>query len=197
MANNGSITLSDVEDVESARRDKVKMIKRFWREARESGRFLIRAGCIEKRKPPRKTPISMVHKMIEYCGTPGFEWRHTPSLGNDPILPSEQRDVAAPAYNTRSRQCCCEVVRNDCNYTIKELRRLTDEILDHDILCGGGIRKILQDAHLFLQSIQDHIHQNLKSPDFLPDQDAHAEWSLATNKACKALVHPHPKKCYR
>ena len=193
MTNNGSITLSDVKDLEADRQDKLKMIKRFWKEARETGRFLIRAGCIEKRKPPRKTKISMVHKIIDYCGTPGFEWRHTPTLGNDPLFPSEQRDVAAPAYNTRSRQCVCKPVRSDCNFIIAELRRLTDDILDHDILCGGAIRKKLQDTQIFLQSIQDHLYQNHKRNDFLSDQDAHAEWSLATNKACKALVHPPNK----
>ena len=178
---------------EEARLEKEKMMKRFWREARQNS-YLIRAGCIEEGKPPRKKPKSLVDRMICDTGCPGYEWRDGPGLkGNDPLLPSEQRDATITAYNTRARQCVCDVVRTDCDDIIKDLKRLTDRILDKDLLCGGGIRKKLQDTQIFLQSIEDYVTQSVADPDYLPDREATAEWSIATNKACKALAHSKKK----
>ena len=174
---------------EEARLEKERMIKRWWRLAREKP-YLIRTGTIEKGKPKRKRPSSLVDRMICDTGCPGMEWRDGPGLdGNDPILPSEQRDVTIVAYNTRARQCVCNLVRTECNVIIKDLRKISDRILDRDILCGGGIREKLRDARTFLRSIEGHVKRSLANPHYLPNRERHTDWSLASNKACKALVH--------
>ena len=177
---------------EDAKKEYEKMIRRIYREGRERP-YLVRTGYIENGKPARKICESFVDRMICDTGTPGIEWRNVPARGNDHLLPSEKRDVKAVAYNTRARQCVCNTVRTDCDDIIKQIQTLTDYVLNRDILCGGGIREKLFDVQIFLQTTEKYVKQNTGNPRVaLPDVSGKHEieqWSLATHKACKALVH--------
>ena len=175
---------------EDAKREYEKMIRRFYRQQREPSYF-IRAGTVEKGKPARKIPQSYVDRMICETGTPGMEWRNSPSIGNDHLLPSEQRDVTAVAYNTRGRQCICDTVRTDCNDIIEQLQGLTDAVLDRDILCGGGIREKLRETRIFLRTAEYYVKHNEGNPKVvLPNfHEYDPQWALAKHKACKALKH--------
>ena len=173
---------------EEIKKEKERMYRKFWREARERP-YLIPTGYIEEGKPPRKQPKSYVDRMICSTGNAAYEWREGPGMGNDPLLPSEQRDVTAIAYNTRARQCVCYRVQTDCHNIIKQIRQTTDNILDKDILCGGGIRERLQDIRIFLSDLENYVKKNIADSHVLPDGGEHTQWAIAANKACKALEH--------
>ena len=175
---------------EDAKKEYEKMIKRFYREA-SARPYLIPSGTVEKGKPTRKIPKSYVDRMICETGSPGLEWRDSPSIGNDHLLPSEQRDVTAVAYNTRSRQCVCDTVRTECNDIIQQIQRLTDTVLDRDMLCGGGIREKLRETKIFLRTAEYYVKHNSGNhrvvlPDFYKGDQ---QWLMAYHKACKALKH--------
>ena len=161
-----------------------RLSKQLARERREHNKYYIETGTAD---PPRIRPKSIVDRNICYTGVRGYEYRHTPDHP-DPMLPSIKRDMATIAFNTRSRQCICPDVQADCNTTIKNVQKLTDEILKVDILCGGPIRKKLHDLQIYLHSLQDLVSPTVKSDDDL-DMEAHAEWTLGVYKACRALEH--------
>ena len=174
------------KDLEEAtkKRDE-KLWKSCLRQLNERS-YLIPRGTIEQGKPPRKQPTSLVDRMICDTGVPHMEWRDSPSLGNDHFLPSEIRDTSAPAYNTRGRVCICPQVRTDCDDIIQEIQQITDEILDDDILCSGGIRQNLVDFHDNLRIVRYFQKGRF---DELPDPQLRFQWSLAFNKVCKAFKH--------
>jgi len=173
------------DDLEATKKREEKLWRATLR-ALNARPYLIPTGTIEPGKPPRRQPNGLVERMICYTGVPNMEWRDSPNLGNDHFLPSEIRDTSAPAYNTRGRVCICPQVRTDCDEIIKDIKRLTDEILDDEILCSGGIRQNLEDFHDNLRIIR-MIQKG--QPGELPDPQLRFQWSLAFNKACKALEH--------